>query len=160
MFSMLTSMDVLEGARVLDLFAGSGALGIEALSRGAESAVMVDHDPAALATIRENLEVLGSLATRAEVVRADVFSYLAGRPDVELVFADPPYEFDEWIPLLRLLGERIPLLVAETASPWEPAPGWETVKHKRYGGTLVTIVQRVLAPTDGRRPEASQEGES
>ena len=122
--------------------------------------MLVDHDPAALATIRENLEVLGSVAARAKVVRAEVFGYLVGSPEVDLVLADPPYEFDEWESILQLLADRTPLLVAETASPWEPAPGWETVKRKRYGGTLVSIVQRVFAPADGRRPETSQEGES
>jgi 16S rRNA (guanine966-N2)-methyltransferase len=160
MFSMLASMDLLEGARVLDLFAGSGALGIEALSRGAESAVLVDDDPGALDAIRANLDVLGEASSRARVVSADVLEYLAGAPHADLVLADPPYEFAEWGELLRRLGDRAPLLVAESAETWEPEAGWETVKRKRYGGTVVTIVQRVCAPGNRRRPEESQKGES
>jgi 16S rRNA (guanine966-N2)-methyltransferase len=160
MFSTLTSMDVLEGSRVLDLFAGSGALGIEALSRGAESAVLVDDDPDALAVIRSNLDVLGADAVRATVVRSEVLSYLSGAPAVDLVLADPPYDFAEWPALLALLADRAELVVAETATEWKAGPGWETVKQKRYGGTVVTIVQRVPAPAESRTHAASQEGES
>ena len=74
LFSMLGD---LAGARVLDLYAGSGALGIEALSRGAESAVFVDRDPAAVAAITRNLDDLG--VAGAEVVRRDAVAFLAGR---------------------------------------------------------------------------------
>jgi 16S rRNA (guanine966-N2)-methyltransferase len=159
MFSMLTSMDVLEGASVLDLFSGSGALAIEALSRGAASAVLVERDPRAVETARSNLDVLGPWAGTAVVVRADVFSYLATAPDVDLVLADPPYGFDGWPALLRLLSAHAPLVVAETDGPFEPGPGWETVKRKKYGGTVVSVVQRVSPPAEASRPDASQEGE-
>jgi 16S rRNA (guanine966-N2)-methyltransferase len=141
MFSMLTSMDAVVGARVLDLYAGSGALAIEALSRGAESAVLVDDDRAAVSAIRANLEVLGAAAARATVVQADALEYAAGAPPADLVLVDPPYSFGDWDALLGLLANRTGLLVAETAGDWDPGPGWETVKVKRYGGTLVTIVQ-------------------
>jgi len=87
LFSMLGDVS---GARVLDLYAGSGALGIEALSRGAESAVFVERDHAALAALRRNLEATGA---RAEVRRQDVARFLA-RPGgtFDLVFCDPPYD--------------------------------------------------------------------
>ena len=77
-------------ARVLDLYAGSGALGIEALSRGAKSAVFVERDQAALAALRRNLDAVGA---RAEVRRQDVLRFLA-RPEgtFDLVFCDPPYD--------------------------------------------------------------------
>lgn len=90
-FSSLAS--VLPDARVLDLYAGSGALGIEALSRGAASAVFVERNPAALRAIGDNL-TRTRLAERAEVVRADALAYLrAVRPGdrFDLVLADPPY---------------------------------------------------------------------
>jgi 16S rRNA (guanine966-N2)-methyltransferase len=88
LFSMLGDV---AGARVLDLYAGSGALGIEALSRGAESAVFVDRDAAAVAAIRRNLEDLG--VAGAEVVRRDALAFLAGlEPSFDLVFCDPPYD--------------------------------------------------------------------
>ena len=159
MFSMLTSMDVLEGARVLDLFAGSGALAVEALSRGAASAVLVDRDPMAVEAARSNLEVLGPEEIDARVVRSDVIRYLEGAPRFDLVLADPPYEFDGWSALMSLLEPRTGLVVAETAAPFEVGSGWETVKHKKYGGTVVTVLQRVLPPAEGAVPLASQEGE-
>jgi 16S rRNA (guanine966-N2)-methyltransferase len=87
LFSMLGDVS---GARVLDLYAGSGALGIEALSRGAESALFVERDQAALAALRRNLEAVGA---RADVRRQDVLRFLA-RPEgtFDLVFCDPPYD--------------------------------------------------------------------
>jgi 16S rRNA (guanine966-N2)-methyltransferase len=142
MFSMLTSMEAVAGAAVLDLYAGSGALGIEALSRGAASAIFVDDDQAAVATIRANLGVLGSEGNGwASVVRSDALRYAAAAPPVDLVLVDPPYQFLHWSPLLQALRDRTRLLVAETGGDWDPGPGWETVKLKRYGGTLVTVVQ-------------------
>ncbi len=80
-----------EGARVLDLFAGSGALGIEALSRGAASATFVERDAAAADAMRRNLEATG-FAHRATVVRGDVEAFLRGTVGAfDLVFVDPPY---------------------------------------------------------------------
>ena len=76
-FNALRSVDAIDGARVADLFAGSGALGIEALSRGAASCVFVEREPAAVAVINENLERTG--VAGATVVRADVMRWLAGR---------------------------------------------------------------------------------
>jgi len=163
MFSILASLAEVEGAVVLDLFAGSGALGIEALSRGAARAVFVERDRAALAAIRANLEVLEGGAGRAEVVGADVFRYLATAPGSPapdpsrrppsppspdparaipvIALADPPYAFDGWDRLLAGLAGRASLLMAETAVEWAPSDGWETVKVRRYGGTVVTVVQ-------------------
>lgn len=86
-------MPVVPGAAVLDLYAGSGAMAIEALSRGAAAAVLVERNPRAVELIRANLEHTG-LADRAEVVRSDVATFLAGpraRP-FDLVFCDPPYD--------------------------------------------------------------------
>lgn len=145
-FDMLSSMDCIEDASVLDLFAGSGALGIECLSRGARSCVLVERDGAAVDTIRQNLSVLGpELAAAATVVRADAVSYLASAGRFDLVLADPPYGFDGWPEVLDRLVARAGLVVAETGTgrgsvPWSPGPGWETVKVKRYGSTLVSIV--------------------
>lgn len=144
LFDVLSSMGVVEGATVLDLFAGSGALGIECLSRGAEAAVLVDHQADAVAAIRTNLAVLGDQASRATVVRADALAYAAGAGRFGLVLADPPYDFGRWVDLLDRLHSRTGLLVAETGyrkgvSLWSPGAEWETVKVKRYGGTVVSI---------------------
>src|SRR4030088_2505320 len=82
-------------ANVLDLFAGSGALGIEALSRGAAGVTFVDREPRGLAILRQNLDVLG-VKQRARVVRGDVGRWLEASPDeikrAGFVFLDPPYE--------------------------------------------------------------------
>ena len=87
LFSMLGDVS---GARVLDLYAGSGALGIEALSRGAASAVFVERDARAAATITRNLDALGA---DAEVRRQDALRFLAsGAGPFDLVFCDPPYD--------------------------------------------------------------------
>jgi 16S rRNA (guanine966-N2)-methyltransferase len=86
LFSILGDI---EGLRVLDLFAGSGALAIEALSRGAASATLVENDRAALDAIRANLAPLEG--ANAEIVRADALAWLGGRRGpFDLVFADPP----------------------------------------------------------------------
>jgi 16S rRNA (guanine966-N2)-methyltransferase len=157
MFSMLTSMDAIEGAAVLDLFAGSGALGIEALSRGAGRATFVDQDRAAVAAIRANLRDLGAaLAGEAEVICSDALRYAANATSVDLALLDPPYRFEGWTALLGALAGRTALVVAESAAEWDHGPGWETVKVKRYGGTLVTVVRSVARPKSLRH----QEGET
>jgi 16S rRNA (guanine966-N2)-methyltransferase len=153
MFSMLTSMDAVEGAEVLDLFAGSGALGIEALSRGAARVTFVDHDRDAIGVIRSNLAVLGEVAAGAVVVCADVLRWVPSAPPADLALADPPYHFDGWGALLDPLADRIGLLVAETGSEWDPGAGWETVKVRRYGGTVVTVAQPVARPNRRDRQE-------
>lgn len=82
----------IEGRRVLDLFAGSGQLGIEALSRGAESAVFVDLNPEAVAVINRNIKATG-FESRAKVIRADYFSFAASASDkFNIAFLDPPYK--------------------------------------------------------------------
>jgi 16S rRNA (guanine966-N2)-methyltransferase len=108
LFSMLGDVS---GARVLDLYAGSGALGIEALSRGAESAVFVERDAKALDALRRNLDATGA---RGAVRRQDVARFLS-RPEgtFDLVFADPPY--DDASAVARLLADALPALVDETA---------------------------------------------
>lgn len=109
LFSMLGDVG---GARVLDLYAGSGALGIEALSRGAASAVFVDRDPAAVAAIRRNLDELG--VAEAEVRRRDALAFLAGREaSFDLVFCDPPY--DSASRLAGPLSAALPALLGENA---------------------------------------------
>jgi 16S rRNA (guanine966-N2)-methyltransferase len=108
LFSMLGDVS---GARVLDLYAGSGALGIEAISRGAESAVFVERDQSALAALRRNLEATGA---PGEVRRQDVVRFLA-RPEgtFDLVFCDPPY--DDAPALAGALAEALPGMLDEDA---------------------------------------------
>ena len=108
LFSMLGDVS---GARVLDLYAGSGALGIEALSRGAESAVFVERDAKALDALRRNLDATGA---RGAVRREDVARFLS-RPEgtFDLVFADPPY--DDASAVAHSLADALPALVDENA---------------------------------------------
>ena len=142
-FSSLESMGGLDRATVLDLFAGTGALGIEALSRGASHAVFVDADPDALAAVRSNLEATG-LTDSGHVVRSDVVKFLERQNDVfDVAFADPPYEFQAWDEVLTLLGARIAVLESDRAlepdGSWRSSR-WRTTKQKRYGDTVVTVV--------------------
>ncbi len=91
----------IEGRRVLDLFAGSGQLGIEALSRGASGCVFVDRNPEAASVVKQNLQKTG-LMTRSQVIATDALSYLERPKDqFDLVFLDPPYSADLLLPSLE-----------------------------------------------------------
>lgn len=107
LFDVLSSR--LPGTRVLDLYAGSGSLGLEALSRGAESAVFVERGRPACEAIRKNIRELG-VGGRAEILSKDVWSALSKlvhrEEHFDLVFADPPYRSGESDRLLRYLGEK------------------------------------------------------
>ena len=142
-FSSLESMGALDGASVVDLFAGTGALGIEALSRGASRAVFVDIDAVALAAVQSNLESTG-MTRSGRVVRSDVVRFLERRDEgFDLAFADPPYEFQAWDDVLARLGARVAVLESnrelDLDGSWRSSR-WRTVKQKRYGDTVVTVV--------------------
>lgn len=136
--------------KVADLFAGTGALGIEALSRGAAHATLVDTDRVAADTMRINLVTTG-LYARATVVQADVLSWLRLNPEAtfDVVFADPPYGFDAWPELLA--GLRTSLAILESDREIDLAEGFEVVKVKRYGGTVVSVAQST-SRTDEKGP--------
>ena len=138
-----------EDATVLDLFAGSGAMGLEALSRGARRCVFVESDRAACAVIRDNLEKLR--LTGALVLGKDVFQALreergAGR-SYDLVLVDPPY--GAWPELEPRLAEALPtalapdgLLVVETSAKVEPGLPLALVTSRRYGSARITLFKR------------------
>ncbi len=136
------------GARVLDLFAGSGALGIEALSRGAEKATFVECARGPLLVLQQNLQTLG-LGQEAEVVQAEALHYLRrwqGPVQFDIVFADPPYDFQEHQSLLALVaGKELlapgGLLVLEHRTglePQEPGGRLQLVRRKVFGITTVS----------------------
>lgn len=154
LFNSLGSLHAVPGADVLDLFAGTGALGIEALSRGAASATFVEADLRAVRAIEENLGATG-LGERARVVHADVLRFLANAPPepVDIAFADPPYAFDEWATLLARLPAR--LVAIEARSHVEVGEGWKALRSRRYGDTVVTLARRT--PAD--EPVGHEEGE-
>jgi 16S rRNA (guanine966-N2)-methyltransferase len=139
-FNALGSLGVVEGATVLDLFAGSGAMGIEALSRGATSATFVDRDPRAVAAVRVNLETTG-LADRATVVRADATHWLAGAGRFDLAVLDPPYATDDatWTELLRRLDAGVAVLESdrEVSLP----ESWGILRSRSYGGSVVVLAR-------------------
>ena len=139
-FNSLTSQGILVDAVVADLFAGSGALGIEALSRGARRCTFVERDRAALLALRDNIATLG-LADRATVVVSDVLAWVPALRGADVVFADPPYRFEGWSRLLATLDA--PLLVAEGSAAIEGGSGWDVVRSRRYGRTWVTILERL-----------------
>jgi 16S rRNA (guanine966-N2)-methyltransferase len=133
-----------EEARVLDLYAGSGAMGLEALSRGAASAVFVESDPDAVRTIERNLDKLR--LTGATIVRQSVSTALsheasAGRK-YDLVLVDPPYAMTEYDVLSRYLPLVLAddgLLVFETDARREPQLPLVVRTTRRYGSTRVTV---------------------
>ena len=135
-----------EGANVLDLFAGSGALGIEALSRGAASVTFVDQQPRGLAILRQNLDALG-FKERAHVVRGDVVRWLEASPQAvgsaDLIFLDPPYENVVLDRALRVLDREVTsaTVLAEHSRRQEP-PSLSRMRvdrQRRYGDTMVTV---------------------
>jgi 16S rRNA (guanine966-N2)-methyltransferase len=145
-FDILGSLGGVEGLKVLDLFCGSGALGVEALSRGAASATFVDLDPDALDAVRQNLTAVGLADADATLVRAALPGWLrtgggnrksgTGRA-YDLALCDPPYDFTEWPALLEFLDAGT--VVMESSSPIELPDTWVVAKERRYGGTLITV---------------------
>jgi 16S rRNA (guanine966-N2)-methyltransferase len=138
------------GARVLDLFAGSGGLGLEALSRGAARVVFVDRDPAVLAVLRRNLDLIPEDRAPVRVIRADLaksWKPLAGAGPFDLVFMDPPYRQGLVGPALdRLVQEGLvapdALAVAEHHRSDHPElpQAWEIQAVKTYGHTAVSFL--------------------
>jgi pantetheine-phosphate adenylyltransferase len=148
--SVFNALGQFFGGDALDLYAGTGALGIEALSRGCDRAVFVEKDRRALAVIRENLR-RARLADRAEVVASDVGQALDrlltdGR-QFSLIFADPPYRIaatEVGSLLVRFGALLVPSGRAVIESGEAPAGGWVGKKGvtRRYGGTYVTVLER------------------
>jgi 16S rRNA (guanine966-N2)-methyltransferase len=155
-----TLIGPVDGASVLDLYAGSGAMGLEALSRGAERAVFVESDRDAARTIERNLDKLG--LTGATVLRADARTALAAEAQAgrryDLVLVDPPYE--DWPELESRLGPYLEavladdgLLVVETSSRTEPRLPLEQRTSRRYGSARITVFER---PRNDERLPAEQ----
>lgn len=141
MFNSLVSLDAVAGAQVLDLFAGSGALGIEALSRGAAHATFVEHDAAVRRAIEQNLATTG-LGERATVVADTAERFVAAvvdRPPYDLALLDPPYDYDGWPALLAAV--RATIVVIESDRTVELPPDWGVVRAKGYGSTLLVIAR-------------------
>lgn len=159
LFSSLYSLrGGVEGAVVLDAFAGSGALGIEALSRGAQSAVFYERDTKAASVMRANVKACGLWASRATIVQRDVMQAppTAQVAPFDLVFIDPPYAYDpaEVLAMVRQLGDA-GVLADDAIIVYEHAitakgevakaaahAGFETIANKKYGKTGVTTLRK------------------
>lgn len=154
-FSALEARIELDGVHVLDLYAGSGALGLEAASRGAARVVLVEHDRRAAATIRRNVADLGLDGVVTVAARA-VSAVLDGPPaDADLVFLDPPYDVGEDV-LARVLAalaaahltpEAVVVVERSSRSP-EPTwpPGVHRTGDRTYGETRVWYAQASAPP--------------
>ncbi|EAP97700.1 hypothetical protein JNB_19558 [Janibacter sp. HTCC2649] len=145
LFSALQARDALSGARVIDLYAGSGALGLESASRGAGEVTLVESDRTAAGVIRDNA---GRLGLKATVLPVTVASALAGTPrELDLVFLDPPYDLSEEALAadLEALATRSWLadgaLVVIERSKRSAEPTWpkglEPERLKKYGETVI-----------------------
>lgn len=152
LFSILGNR--VDGARVLDLFAGSGSLGIEALSRGADSAVFIDQDRRAIQAVEANLKRT-RLAARATVLTQEIFSWCRRNREVfDLILADPPYHKHESDRNLACDLLALPefanglaadgLVVIETGSEASPTSesAWERVDTRRYGGSHLHFFEK------------------
>jgi 16S rRNA (guanine966-N2)-methyltransferase len=150
-FNALGSLDAVVDRVVLDLFAGTGALGIEALSRGAREVVFVEKDPAALTAVETNLRATG-LVERAHLVRGDAPHFVRyGSRRFDLVLLDPPYRFEGWATLLNdLAGVVTPdaIVLLESDRELTLEEGWRVERQKRYGSTFVAIAR----PPESLRP--------
>jgi len=166
-FSALDARSLCDGALVLDLFAGSGALGLEAASRGAESVVLVERDKAAAKVAQRNAEAVAKAgAARALVEQTAVRTYLqrSGRT-FDLVFVDPPYDLPD-VDLTAVLADLAPLLrhpatvVVERsrkAAPLEPPGDLEVERTRDYGDTRLHYL--ATAGTAADAPHAAPEPE-
>lgn len=159
MFDVLAHLGGPVGARVLDLFAGSGALGIESLSRGAEHVVFVDEDLKVTRTIKENLTAVRlDGAGRTRIVTADAIAYCRQRPtrdrdgadvvasNYDITFLDPPYSYAYWAKLLAVVPGN--LFVIESSRSVELPAHLELYRVYRYGSTLVTVAHRSNVTTE------------
>ena len=137
-FDILGSLGGVVGLDILDLFCGSGALGIEALSRGASSVVFVDSDPKAIAAARANVEAVGLDLESCRFLTTS--ATMAASSDVDLVLMDPPYDMTDLSALLDDLDAET--VVIESRQPVMEHERWATTRERRYGTTLVTVLER------------------
>ena len=139
LFNMISGF--IPGARILDTFSGSGALGIEALSRGAEEAVFIEKNPRAAKVIRENLEEIGE-SSRGKVLLENVYQYLEKSAEKwDIVIADPPYDlFDRGrIQILAGKVEESGILVLSHPGEAPEMPGLKLDRTKSYAGANISI---------------------
>ena len=145
------------GAKFLDLFAGSGAVGLEALSRGASAATFVEMNRKHLATLKDNLSALQLQlhTSTCDIVASEVYGWIANYsgPGFDIAFADPPYALGEekgYASVLKTLAERNVvkaggMFIAEMTAVQkaEETPGWDLLRDRTYGKTRICIWRRL-----------------
>ena len=143
-FNSLYSLGAPENQRVLDLFAGSGAMGLESLSRGADFVTFVDYSKDSIKTVHENLNTL-EFTERAELVRFDSLTYLKTeypKQSYDLVFLDPPFAFTEWDSMLNLLKESSILVIESNREIETDKNLWKVAKSAKYSSTYIKVCIR------------------
>lgn len=152
LFSLIDSRIYLHGAEVIDLFAGTGALGLEAISRGASLVTFVESDGRVLDCARENAEQLG-VADQCLFVQGDAVTYLQRYtgPDVDLIMADPPYKLEAMrempdLAVPHLTPDGVFTLEHSSHHFFDDHPHRTT--HRAYGRTIVTVFRPPLPPAD------------
>ena len=149
---------VLAEARVLDVFAGTGAMGLEALSRGAAHATFMERDPVALESLKRNIASLGE-EERSHVSRADATRPPYASTSASLVFLDPPYGAGLAAPALTALAEAgwlasgaVVVLEHEDTVPSAPTAGFEAIDERRYGRARFTFLRFLAASESSGKP--------
>jgi 16S rRNA (guanine966-N2)-methyltransferase len=143
LFTMLEAhLGELDGFRVADLACGSGALGIEALSRGAATCAFVDSAARSLQVARANLTAVGLDGRSVGFVGDDLVRWAARQEpaSLDLVLVDPPYQWDQWPDLLHALAGVATAVAAESDREIAPPTGWASLRTRRYGGTVVSVL--------------------
>lgn len=161
LFSRLEHLGAVDGAHVLDLYAGSGALGLEAVSRGAAGAVLVDSDRRAVQACRANVRRLGLRSVQVVAETVEAYLRRAPQPAAGLVLVDPPYDITEDALAAVLAALDAPGVLAPDAvvvverSVRSPRPRWperwEALGERRYGETVVWFL---AVPAPGAAPPA------
>lgn len=139
--------EFVQGALVLDLFGGSGALSFEALSRGARSAEIVDIDKASIAVIKKNADALGF--ENVKIINSDAISYLKSCNAASIIFLDPPYNKGFITPVILEIVKRniltedgIIVLESDFSDDHSEFSGLSILKQRKYGRSYITIYQR------------------
>ena len=138
-FNSLHSYGLVESRSFLDLFSGTGSLGIEALSRGAKSAVFIDHHAEAIDCIILNVEKLNYGST-SKILKTDALSFLERDDYFDVALLDPPYKYEHWGTLLKRVNAHS--IVIESSEQVTLESDWEIIKSQKYGQTNLLIASR------------------
>ena len=138
-FNSLHSYGLVENRSFLDLFSGTGSLGIEALSRGAKSVVFVDHHAEAIDCIILNVEKLNYDST-SKIIKTDALSFLERDDYFDVALLDPPYKYEHWGTLLKRVNAHS--IVIESSEQVTLESDWEIIKSQKYGQTNLLIASR------------------